>query len=277
MRLYLLPISTRRTLLYAQRLSVTTKPSSEQSYADRAVNLAASQWAKWEKKESGWQRRVVDYGNNALRRIPYEEWGLKSVPPLSSRRRNEELQGKDKVELAFPRSVVPLHKAEGILKTLATERQALHKKRLIYCVLCMPLTIPVGLIPVLPNLPFLYLLYRAWSHWKAILGGKHIQWLIQNKLIREAPSDTLDELYKSTALPLDDSKEAPEKMLLSEKQVEAFSEKLEIPPLAIELERAVWQVERALKTDAEKKEQQQSSEDAKSSTISDPSKHDKKE
>lgn len=148
MRLYLLPISTRRTLLYAQRLSVTTKPLNEQNYADKAVAFAARQWASWEKKESGWQRKVVNYGNHALRRIPYEEWGLKSVPPLSTRRHDDELHGKEKVELAFPRSIVPFHKAEGILKTLATERQALHKKRLIYCVLCMPLTIPVGLIPV---------------------------------------------------------------------------------------------------------------------------------
>lgn len=154
MRLYLLPISTRRTLLYAQRLSVTTKPSHEQSYVDKAVNLAARQWSKWEQKESGWQRRVVDYGNHALRRIPYEEWGLKSVPPLSARRRDDELRGKEKVQLSFPQSVVPLHKAEGILKTLATERQALHRKRLIYCVLCMPLTIPVGLIPLYVIGPF---------------------------------------------------------------------------------------------------------------------------
>ena len=160
MRLYLLPISTRRTLLYAQRLSVTTKPLSERSLADKAVDFAARQWAKWEKKDKGWQRRVVDYGNHALRRIPYEEWGLKSVPPLSARRRDDELQGREKVELAFPRSVVPVHKAEGILKTLATERQALHRKRLMYCVMCMPLTLPVGLIPLYVLVPFI-----SWFPW----------------------------------------------------------------------------------------------------------------
>ena len=148
MRLYLLPLSTRRTLLYAQRLNITTKPQEQQSYADKAVAFAAKTWASWEKKESGWQRKVVDYGNHAFRRIPYEEWGLKSVPPLSARRREDELRGKEKVELVFPRLVIPLHKAEAILKTLATERQALHRKRLITCVMCMPLTIPVGLIPL---------------------------------------------------------------------------------------------------------------------------------
>jgi hypothetical protein len=148
MRLYLLPLSTRRTLLYAERLHVTTKPQEQQGYADKAVALAAKTWASWEKKEKGWQRKVVDYGNHALRRVPYEEWGLKSVPPLSTRRRAEELEGNEKVELVFPRTIIPVHKASSILNTLATERQALHRKRLITCVMCMPLTIPVGLLPV---------------------------------------------------------------------------------------------------------------------------------
>lgn len=147
MRLYLLPISTRRTLLYAQRLNTSTS-SQNQSYVDKAATMAAKKWSEWEKKESGWQRKVVDYGNHAFRRIPYQEWGLKSVPPLSARRRDDEGTGQEKVELVFPRSIIPVHKAEAILKTLATERQALHKKRLITSVVCMPLTIPFGLIPM---------------------------------------------------------------------------------------------------------------------------------
>ena len=147
MKLFLLPISTRRTLLYAQRLKDATS-QHDQSYMDKGATWAAKIWAKWEKKESGWQRKVVDYGNYAFRRIPYEEWGLKSVPPLSKRRRTEELEGKEKVELCFPSSAIPLHKAEGILRTLGTERQALHRKRLIWCFVGMPITAPFALVPV---------------------------------------------------------------------------------------------------------------------------------
>jgi hypothetical protein len=145
MRLFLLPLSTRRTLLYAKRGHIN---KHDHGYVDRAADFAAKKWAEWEKMESGWKRKVVDYGNHAFRRIPYEEWGLKSVPPLTSRRRAEELEDRKRVEVVFPWSVIPPNNALGILKTLATERQALHRKRLIWCCIGMPITIPFALVPV---------------------------------------------------------------------------------------------------------------------------------
>ena len=146
MRLFLLPISTRRTLIYAQRLNVTT--TSQQSWLDKGTTRAAKIWAGWEKKESGWQRKIVDYGNQALKRIPYEEWGLKSVPPLSARRKEEELSGKEHVEVQFPSSLIPEEKVLDVLRALGTERQSLHKQRMIYCFIGMPLSAPFALVPV---------------------------------------------------------------------------------------------------------------------------------
>lgn len=149
MRLYLLPLSTRRTLLYAQRIeSLSSSTSPDISYVDRGAAWAAKTWAAWEKQDRGWKRRVVDYGNYAFRRIPYEEWGLKSVPPLTVRRRDEEKEGREPVLLCYPASVIPHGKAEGILRRLATERQALHRKKLIWCCVGMPVTIPFALVPV---------------------------------------------------------------------------------------------------------------------------------
>lgn len=147
MRLYLLPLSTKRTLLHAQRLNVLTT-SNNRGLVDKVVDKAAVKWSEWEKLDGGWQRKVVNWGNQAFRRIPYEEWGLKSVPPLSARRKAEELRGKEKVQVVFPRTVIPVEKAEAILKTLATEREAVHRSRLIWCFIGMPLTIPVGILPV---------------------------------------------------------------------------------------------------------------------------------
>ncbi|KJZ79809.1 hypothetical protein HIM_00523 [Hirsutella minnesotensis 3608] len=248
MRLFLLPVSTRRTLLYAQKLNGSAA-GADRSLVDKSVTWAAKKWTQWERKESGWQRKVVDYGNHAFRRIPYEEWGLKSVPPLSPRRRNDERAGRDTVELVFPGKAFSAQKAKEVAMTLATERMGLHRQKMMWCLAGMPLTIPFALIPIIPNLPFFYLVYRFWSHWRARAGGRHVQWLVQNQLLLPSPSEKLDQLYssKSPLTSLSDL-EGPEKMLLTQVQVRNFSKTLDVPELELELERAIWQVEKALQT-----------------------------
>jgi hypothetical protein len=146
MRLFLLPISTRRTLIYCQRINATV--SEQQTLIDKATARAAKLWASWEKKNSGWQKKVVELGNKALKRIPYEEWGLKSIPPLSARRKEDELSGKEDVSVYFPPLLIPKHSVTDVLRILGTEREALHKSRLIYSIVGMPITAPIALIPV---------------------------------------------------------------------------------------------------------------------------------
>ncbi|KAI1132023.1 mitochondrial K+-H+ exchange-related-domain-containing protein [Nemania abortiva] len=265
MRLFLLPISTRRTLLYCQNLQAL--PSDNQPWIDKITLRAAKLWAGWEQKESGWQKAVVRYGNRALRRIPYEEWGLKSVPTLSARRRQEEIMGKEKHHLIFPQSIIPTTRAPQILQTLATERETLHRSRLIWCFVGMPISAPFALVPIVPNLPFFYLAYRAWSHYRALAGGKHLQWLLSNNFFTVCPSDTLDTIYPRH-LPSSNSSEqeskysksessdqiesgkpplAQERLLLTQDSGRKLARALKIPELEVELERAIWQVETAIR------------------------------
>lgn len=147
MRVFLLPISTRRTLLYAHRLNVEAAQQS-QGWLDKIQNKAAQTWAGWEQKESGWQKTIVNYGNQALRRIPYEEWGLKSVPPLSTKRKDDELKGSDKVEIFYPKSLISTTRITDVLQKLSTEREGLHRRRLIWCLIGMPISAPFALVPV---------------------------------------------------------------------------------------------------------------------------------
>ncbi|KAM3505786.1 hypothetical protein MY11210_007825 [Beauveria gryllotalpidicola] len=254
MRLFLVPVSTRRTLLYAQRLGVTTKGQGSASLLDKGVAFAARTWAGWEKKEKGWQRKVVGYGNYAFRRIPFAEWGLKSVPPLSARRRAEELQGGGRVEVVFPGSVIPATQVESVARRLATERQAIHRRQMMWCLVGMPITLPFALVPVIPNLPFFYLVYRAFSNWRAIAGGRHVRWLVEKKLLVPLPSKALDLVYaQSPAAANIKDPEAKEEILLTHTQIRTCTDVLGIPELETELDRAVWQIEEELK----KKEQKQ--------------------
>jgi hypothetical protein len=97
-------------------------------------------------------------------------------------------------------------------------------------------------------------------------GSKHIEFLLDNKLIVPKPSQTLDELYSTGKAPFDHTEsntEKPstnsgtkeEKMVLHKSNGSRIAEALEIPELNIELDRAVWQVEKALQAEKELKEE----------------------
>ncbi|KAI1757368.1 mitochondrial K+-H+ exchange-related-domain-containing protein [Xylaria castorea] len=273
MRLFLLPISTRRTLLYCQKLQAL--PSENQPLVEKITLRAAKLWAGWEKKEGGWQKSVVKYGNRALRRIPYEEWGLKSVPTLSARRRQEEVIGKEQHHVIFPASIISTTRAPEILQTLATEREGLHRSRMIWCFVGMPISAPFALIPIIPNLPFFYLVYRAWSHYRALAGGKHLQWLLSKNFYTLSPWEALNTVYphhlpssnpskQESARPNSDSSnnsheslQTPERLLLTQESGRKLAQTLDIPELEAELERAIWQVETAIQKQSEASEIEQ--------------------
>jgi hypothetical protein len=92
-------------------------------------------------------------------------------------------------------------------------------------------------------------------------GSKHVEFLLENKLITAKPSQILDELYaqqKPSDADKISSAQSPaneEKMVLRKSDTKPFAEALGIPELHIELERAVWQVEKALRAEKELKEE----------------------
>ena len=83
-----------------------------------------------------------------MRRIPYEEWGLKSIPPISKKRLEDLDNGKLKFECLYPGAFMKGSKVPDVLKSLATERQAMHRKKMWTSVLIMPTTIPFAAVPM---------------------------------------------------------------------------------------------------------------------------------
>ena len=146
MRLFLLPISTRQSLIYCQKRS---RLPGQTTYIDRITSKASERWLLWEKYESGWQKRVTVYGNKLFQRISYEEWGLKSVPPLSERRKAEELERRTKSSVEYPSSVLDEDKVKEALRSYASrEKQSFHRKWMWGSVVGMPISAPVALVPV---------------------------------------------------------------------------------------------------------------------------------
>lgn len=147
MRLFLLPISTKQSLIYCQRIN--QQLTKEKTYIDKITSKAATIWLGWEKHEKGWQKKITIYGNKLFQRLPYEEWGLKSIPPLSARRKSDELAGKENIRIEFPGSLM---KQGAVIERLeyfgGKEKIAFHTKWMWGSVIGMPISAPFALIPM---------------------------------------------------------------------------------------------------------------------------------
>lgn len=147
MRLFLLPISTRQSLIYCQRIN--KQLSAETTRIDKITTKASATWLEWEKKDSGWQKKVTAYGNSLFQRLPYQEWGLKSIPPLSARRKSEELEGREVTELEYPEGLLEPQRVQEDLEMYGSdEKQGFHTKWMWGSIIGMPISAPVALIPM---------------------------------------------------------------------------------------------------------------------------------
>ncbi|KAH2669330.1 hypothetical protein KXV64_000215 [Aspergillus fumigatus] len=278
MRLFVVPISTQRALIYSRPLSrdIVRELSvlDQLSVLDRVTNKAAETWAKWEEADKGWKKHLVTWGNKVQQRIPFEEWGLKSIPSLKAQRRLDKSSETKKVDVLFPGNAIKAEKIRSILRKIATERQDLHRKKMWWSLVAAPLTAPIALIPVVPNIPFFYLAYRGWSHWRALNGSKHLEYLVEKDLLNPISFPGLERLYaKRVARVLGDSEKSAssmveevgrseDRLLLDMADAKKLASILDAPDLALEAERAIFQVGESLKA-----QHQAAKTDQKSATL----------
>ena len=122
-----------------------------------------------------------------------------------------------------------------------------------------------------PNLPFFYLCFRAYSHYRAWYGGKMLEHLMRKKLVKETSSPQLDAMYATGLLhptrqasreaetPSDEDVErvsrvvseqtqgdAEEVMVLQKWNGKLLAEAFHLPEMEVEIERAVEQVEKSI-------------------------------
>lgn len=259
-RIFLLPLTTRQALVYCQRIaSQTTK---KLSISERISKKAADTWAKWEDAEKGWQKTLVTYGNRGLQRIPYQEWGLKSFPPSNPNIQAKEVTDDKKYDVIYPGNIMKQDDVPKVLQRLASERKQLHWKRFVGSMVALPFTIPFAIIPVIPNIPFFYVAYRCWSHWRALKGSDHLDFILDHRLFRPVSTPEVEQIYRRVAPELqnsfvfvtpsqiEDGTAGDEKVLLPSGVHTKVAKRLEVPELTGEVERAIWQVEQQLQKTA---------------------------
>lgn len=119
-------------------------------------------------------------------------------PKLSHPRSPSEEQKKAAfIPLVHPKSVSPPPLAH--LESLLSRRTPRHRKGFYTWVLLTPLTAPFMLIPVIPNLPFFFCVWRSWSHYRAYKASDYLHSLLQRGAIVPHSSTELDDIYVAHA------------------------------------------------------------------------------
>ncbi|KAJ3792322.1 mitochondrial K+-H+ exchange-related-domain-containing protein [Lentinula aff. detonsa] len=189
-----------------------------------AQSKASSTWAGFgQAPEGDWKLKVFRMGEHLVDRIDYEELALKGVDPamgptifhLDARGKGtDETNEKQKVmiRLLYPPSIQSAESSLAQLRQLIRTREPRHKKGFLTWMIIAPFTAPFMIIPIIPNLPFFFCVWRSWSHYRAYRASQYLAALIEHGHVTSAPSPGLDAIYEKYApkpAPLTSSSQNP--------------------------------------------------------------------
>ncbi|PCH39726.1 hypothetical protein WOLCODRAFT_161833 [Wolfiporia cocos MD-104 SS10] len=196
---------------------VTPPPPANRanSLTNRITTKAAELWAGFGNAPEGhWKRRTFLYGERLIdRALDFEELALKSFdtslgPKLLPLNRTEKIKPAQRtlIPLVYPPSACasPLPH----LRALLAKRTPRHRKGALVWAAVAPLTTPIMLIPLVPNFPFFFCAWRAWSHYQAFKASQYLERFLAQGDIRPEESAALDAVYAAHA-PAPPDPEAP--------------------------------------------------------------------
>lgn len=224
-----LPITTRELLVYCVHSPAHAIDDSLATVRlqRRAVALGTKGWAKLSLSRWRINQAIVRWVGKLLERVLYRETALRSIPPMAMLRRVVEPAESSAEKAVVSGSVttlatsadlatIPLYhpvfeSARSVRSSIvqeAAERAAFHRTRVWYCLLGMPLVAPFALVPVVPNVPFFWLAYRAYCHFEAHQGAKHLDYLVgkdpASLHLELVGYDALDQAYGHHGLGIEE-------------------------------------------------------------------------
>nr|CAG8470757.1 11818_t:CDS:2 [Entrophospora candida] len=238
MKFFVIPLFKNQLTYYC--LSNFDKPPT---YLSKASDLAARKWKELsyaEKKSI--KGRVYNAGQKLLDRMDYQEYFLKSIPIREERVVDGDVNkdDKSKVPLLYPSKVVTPNQIILNIEQLLERKIPYHRRYMIYSGLCLPLSATFTLVPILPNIPLFYNLFRLYSHYKAYKGATHLQHIINDKRLVPTDSNKLNLIYKDLDL---------DKSIIDEDTIRRISKALGISVLEVDMKRARHQILERLQKD----------------------------
>ncbi|EED85843.1 predicted protein [Postia placenta Mad-698-R] len=150
------------------------------------------------------KRRAFLYGERFIDRIDFEELALKSFdtslgPKLLPVGHTDKFDanGHPTIPLIYPPSACTSPLAH--LHALLEKRTPRHRNGCLIWTAISPLTAPLKLIPIIPNFPFFFCAWRAWSHYRAFKASRYLQAFVAQGAILPQESAELDAIYQAYA------------------------------------------------------------------------------
>jgi len=202
-----IPITTHKSYIYCNHKVSLLDASQRETVPqivraeNKVVGLATKAWNKLLASELSINKLVVKLVRKLLNTIPYDESFLRSFPSKKTMIReinqehyselprtiltseiesgNYSLDQLKPIPVIHPRFQDPqaiLDQLHGVRDNLG----AFHRKWALLCGIGIPLTLPLALVPVVPNVPCFYLTYRFYCHLKALMGVHNLGYLLES-------------------------------------------------------------------------------------------------
>lgn len=292
-----IPITTSRSYIYCNHTRSVLDSAQLKTVPfinrleTKVVGIAARTWNNLNTSKYKINQKIVEYVKKLLDTIPYEENCLKLFPskPAMIREINKQevspslsllallIQSEVEKHHITANQLKPIPLYHPAFQSPATiidqlyffrnHARSLHLKNAILCAVGIPITLPFALVPVVPNVPGLYLTYRLYCNIKALLGVKHLDYLLQTKNTDVAPAEPhdsdkvdlqvlvqdtnhltfennlmMDSIYKLSNTTEDlecDHANDDERLLITKEIITVLCEKLELPDLKDDLHKAL--------------------------------------
>ncbi|ODV69420.1 hypothetical protein HYPBUDRAFT_154482 [Hyphopichia burtonii NRRL Y-1933] len=272
------PITTHKSYIYCNHEPSLLAQSQLSTYPiltkveTKITGLALKAWNKLKLSELEINKKITKLVYSLLNTVPYDESCLTSFPSQSSMIREinkEVLSNNEKVNTMVQSQIdhlkIPQNQLKPIplyhptfqhsnsiidqLKLFKDDSYAKHMKYAILCGIGVPISLPLAIIPLVPNVPGLYLAYRLYCNVKLLMGAKHLDYLLQDdQHLLFKPQGKIDAIYRldNFANELLDQSEVSknfdeEKVLITEDIIEGLVSHFHLHHLKSELIKAMNQ------------------------------------
>lgn len=218
-KLFAIPINKDKNFIYLKHDDTLLNKTSKLIKSEKwTIEKSSKLWSKLNNSPNKLNKKIVALVKSYLNHIPWQENSLMTIPgehyiakrikkktintnevkdmgnfdTILSKTEFDKLEIKPTLEpinVYYMSNLLTLQDIKIQLNQLSQWGIKYHFKECIKCVIGLPFTIPLILIPIVPNVPGFYLLYRAYCNIKAYIGAKHLQKLIDDDLLRYTSID----------------------------------------------------------------------------------------